>query len=433
MEESKPSALRGLRVIELISREATAGTGKYLGDLGADVIVVEPPNGSPLRLMPPFVDDVADPNKSLRWWSTSTSKRSIVLDFYDDPECQKQLTNLIATADFVIEGESGEGLNTLGLNPTQQMHLNPGLIWVSITPFGRGGPRASGPATDLTLMAGGGPVWSCGYDDHSLPPIRGQGYQSFSIGMMFAVIGALTALSFRRKSGRGQLVEVNLNAACNVTTELASQQWLIAKAEVQRQTGRHANVKPSSPIQVLCGDGRYATTGVPARTVKQFQELVAWLEELSLLHEVPEWFFLKAVADGEWTPENIERDVDPVSVATFAAARAGLVTLARHLSVQEFFESAQSRGFQVGAIYAPEEAFENKHFVARDFQYPVMHDELAQTIRYPGAPFKMSATPWEIWRRPPLLGEHSAEVLDEILGYSTEQSGSISEKTTSDQ
>lgn len=112
-------------------------------------------------------------------------------------------------------------------------------------------------------------MWSCGYDDHAVPPIRGQGYQAFNIGAMFSVIGTLAAVSYRNQSGQGQLLEVCLSAACNVTTEAASVFWLIEQAEVQRQTGRHAAITPTAPVQVLCRDGRYATTGVLPRTAKK--------------------------------------------------------------------------------------------------------------------------------------------------------------------
>src|SRR5206468_895378 len=141
------------------------------------------------------------------------------------------------------------------------------------TPSGRGTTRADEAATDLTLLAGGGPVWSCGYDDHALPPVRGGGNQAYHIGGHHAVMALLVALLERERSGRGQLVDVNIHAACNVTTELATYEWLVARATVQRQTGRHASTTRSSPTQVRCADGRHANTGVPPRTPEEFGRL----------------------------------------------------------------------------------------------------------------------------------------------------------------
>jgi crotonobetainyl-CoA:carnitine CoA-transferase CaiB-like acyl-CoA transferase len=301
----------------------------------------------------------------------------------------------------------------MGIDPIEQMKSHPSLIWVSATWFGRRGPRARDPATDLTLSAGGGPVWSSGYDDHTIPPIRGEGYQTGNLGAMYTVVVTLAAVSYRRRTGRGQLVEVNVNAATNVSAEASQYEWLVAKKEVFRQTGRHAKVgQPSPPVQVLCSDGRYATTGTLPRTPRQFQVLVDWLEELDLFDDVPEAFFLKLAAEGaNSAPTNVERDRDPISAAAFGAAREALFVIASHLPAQEFFTGGQRRGITVAAVFSPEEAFENEHFVARGFQETVVHEELDREIRYPGAPFKMQKSPWRIASRPPLLGEHNEEVL----------------------
>src|SRR5205823_10483606 len=101
-------------------------------------------------------------------------------------------------------------------------------LMVSITPFGQTGPRSDEPATDLTLLATGGPVWSCGYDDHSLPPVRGGGNQAMHTGGHFAVMSLLVAVIAREAGGPGQHIDVNLNAAANVTTAFASYAWLAA-------------------------------------------------------------------------------------------------------------------------------------------------------------------------------------------------------------
>jgi len=87
------------------------------------------------------------------------------------------------------------------------------------------------------------------------------------------------------------------------------------------------------------------------------------------------------------------------------------VHIAEHIPAVDFFEGAQRRDLQVGLVLAPEEAFENEHFVARGIQVSVHHDELDRDVRYPGAPFVMPRSPWSISHRPPLVGEHQAEVL----------------------
>src|SRR5262249_35370140 len=274
------SALEGTRVIEL-SHERTAWAGKLLADMGADVVLVEPPGGDPTRAWPPFADDVAGPERSLHWWHHQTSKRGIALDLDRAHGCDL-LRRLVARTDVVLEGEEPGRLAALGLDYADLAALRPGLVMASITPFGRGDPRRGEPATDLTLLAAGGPVWSCGYDDHSLPPVRGLGGQATNIGGHYAVLSVLTALLYRAASGEGQHVDVSLYHAANVTSEMASYHWLVQRTTVQRQTGRHAMEVQTLPTQVRCADGRYACTRVPPRRRHEFARLVAWIEALGI-------------------------------------------------------------------------------------------------------------------------------------------------------
>ena len=192
--------LQGLRVIELAS-EGGAFAGKMLADLGADVIVVEPPGGHRTRTYGPFVDGRdGDPEASLWWWYYNTSKRSVVIDL-DTARGRQDFSNLVATADVVVEAEPPGRLAAFDLDHPRLRGVTPSLIWVSVTPFGRRGSTTDVPMTDLTILAGGGPVWNCGYDDHRLPPVRGGGNQAFHVASTFAVMGALTALLARDQTG----------------------------------------------------------------------------------------------------------------------------------------------------------------------------------------------------------------------------------------
>src|SRR5262249_24074387 len=149
------------------------------------------------------------------FWHYNTSKRGITLDLAT-LRGRELARELIARVDVVLEGEDPGRLESLGLVATDELARRRELVWTSITPFGRNAPRAGEPATDLTLLAGGGPAWSCGYDDHSLPPVRGGGNQAYHTGGHNAVIALLAALLERERSGLGQLVDVNVHAACNV-------------------------------------------------------------------------------------------------------------------------------------------------------------------------------------------------------------------------
>ena len=407
--EASTGALTDLRVIELAS-ERIAFAGKLLADMGADVILVEPPEGDPSRHYPPFLDDRPGEDRSLYWWHYHTSKRGIVLDLERDEE-RRSFQRLIATADVLLESEPPGRLAALGLDYPDLSRHRAELIQVAVTPFGRDDPKSELPVTDLTILAGGGPVWSCGYDDHSLPPVRGLGDQGYNTGCHYAVMSTLTALLHRFASGRGQFVDVSLHAAANVTTEAATYAWLVKRDTVQRQTGRHAAVQPTGETQVLCADGRYANTGVPPRTPREFSAMLGWVRELGLEAEFPEAVFLEMGAswEGHFDLSLIGRD-DTVT-AIFGAGREALKLVASHVSADDFFIGCQHAGLPAGIIYAPEEAFEDEHFKARNFQVEVHHEDLERTFRYPGAPYQLPASPWRISRRAPKLGEHTDEVL----------------------
>ncbi len=215
--EDAPGPLAGIRVIELAS-EWTAYAGKLLADLGALVVLVEPIGGAPMRHYAPFAGDQPGPESSLWWWHYQTSKCGVTLDLHE-PDDRALFLRLVAAADLVLEGEAPGRLEAQGIDHSALRALDPALIWLSITPFGRDDPRAAEPATDLTLLAGGGPVWSCGYDDHELPPVRGGGNQALHTGGLHAVAAALAAVLYQQTSGQGQHVDVSLYAAANVTTE----------------------------------------------------------------------------------------------------------------------------------------------------------------------------------------------------------------------
>jgi len=403
--------LRDLRVVELAG-EYTGLAGRFFADLGADVVVVEPPGGAAARHLPPFVDDEPHPDRSLRWWSEAANKRSVVLDL-DAGVDRERLGALLGGVDVVIECESVARLEALELDPARELERHPGLVWVTITPFARRGPRADEPACDLTLLAGGGPVWSCGYDDHELPPIRGQGYQSHQMGAHFAAIGALAAIASSWGSIGAALEALDLNAAANTTTEIATYNWLTVQTVVHRQTGRHASAVPTEPLQVQCADGGFVTTGVPPRNPSQFSALAKWVTDLGLRDELPEVVFLEMASDPSVQLGAPEATAAVEATAVYSASRDAMNLIASRLPAIEFFLGAQQRDLPVGAVLSPEEAFENEHFVARGMQVPVEHPELDRTVLYPGAPFRLTRTPWRIVRRPPLLGEHTDEVLAE--------------------
>jgi crotonobetainyl-CoA:carnitine CoA-transferase CaiB-like acyl-CoA transferase len=405
------SALAGLRVVELVD-ERTVDTGRMLAELGADVVVVEPPGGSSLRDLPPFLGDEPGAERSLRWWAGAVGARSIVLDF-ERADDLDEFGMLLDGADVVVEGR-GHALDRWGAGWDALGRTRERLIWVSITPFGRESARAEEPTTDLTLLAGGGIVWNCGYDDHRVPPIRAHGNQAYNVGSWYATIGALTALAHRDRTGRGQLVDVNLDAACNVTCEQVTYNWLIAGIEMTRQTGRHAAAQPTAPVQVRCADGRYACTGVLPMLPHQFAALHAWLAELGLVERLPEAVFLELGAAREARIDIADIGSDPEAVSILGAARDAISLIASELSAYDFYVASQEHGFPAGAVMAPDEAFEDRHFVARGIQIEVDHESPSRTYRYPAPGLPVGAGLAEHRGRAPHVDEHGGAIRSEL-------------------
>ncbi|MCY4035886.1 MAG: CoA transferase [bacterium] len=404
-ENDLPGALAGIRVVELAG-EASAYAGLLLAGMGAEVIVVEPPGGHRTRGFEPFLDDEPGPDCSLWWWHYNASKLGVTLDL-DGEVDRDRFRSLVGTADVVLESERPGRLADLGIDHDGLRADRPELIWVSLTPFGRDGPRSEEESTDLTVLAAGGPVWSCGYDDHAIAPQRGGGNQGYQTGSVFAVLSAQTALLARDRTGRGQFVDVSLHAAANVTTEFASVQWLVAGEEVQRQTGRHAAVEPTTFTRALSADGIDVNTGFPPRSAREFSVVVEWMESLGLKDRFEEFFFLEMGARLEEDLHLSQVGQDPEVTAMFGAAREAVRFIAQNVTAYEFFTGAQERGLAVGIIYSPEEVLADPHFIERGFPVEVEHEDLGRSFTYAGAPYIAPKSPYRVRRRAPRIGEHN--------------------------
>jgi crotonobetainyl-CoA:carnitine CoA-transferase CaiB-like acyl-CoA transferase len=257
-------------------------------------------------------------------------------------------------------------------------------------------------------------VWNCGYDDHTIPPIRAHGNQAYNVGALYATVGALTALAHRDQTGRGQLIDVNLNAACNVTCEQVTYNWLVAGIVMTRQTGRHAAPVPTAPVQVRCADGRYACTGVLPVMPKQFAALHAWLAELGLLDRLPEAVFLELGAARTARVDISDIGADPEGASILAAARDAIALIASELSAYDFYVASQQHGFPAGAVVAPDEAFEDPHFVARGIQAEVDEPVLGRSYRLPAPGLPVSASLATRPTRAPHVDEHGDVIRAEL-------------------
>jgi len=407
-----PQALGGLRVLE-IGDEKTQLTGKLFADLGAEVILVEPRDGSRCRQVGPFYEDVADLNRSLYFWTYNTNKRSITLDI-GSPEGKVIFKELSKGVDIVIESGSPGFMSGLGLGYEDLSEEGSHLIYCSITPFGQSGPWRDMKATDLTLMASGGQMGVCGYDlvdDPLDTPIAPGGGNAWHIGANYAFVAILIALVNRDRRGIGEHIDLSVHEAVALCTEGAFPDYVITGKNRKRQTGRHASMNGSPNIQNLCGDGKYANCFMPRVKLEEFMVLREWLDEHGLAGDLMEDKYLDLDVLATAMPQLLE------------SVRA----LCKKLTSDEIYHGGQTRGLQWTAVRAPSDLLEDEHLRDRGFFVEVEHPELGESFTYVGAPYIFHETPWRIRRRAPLLGEDNVFVYHKQMGLPIEELSTLSD------
>jgi len=408
MPLTSPAIFDDLRVLELtgiIGQQC----GKLFADMGADVVRIEPPGGAEARRVGPFLDDLPHADRSLSFWHYNTNKRSITLDL-GSAGGRSILGELVRSADVLIEDAPPGRMSALGLAYENLTALKPDLIMLSITPFGQTGPYRDFLSSDLISLALGGPLWSCGYDDHSLPPVRPYTDAAYQIASHYAFVGALAALVQRQADGGGQYIDVSMHEACHDTTEGAMPNYYFGGLRVLRQTGRHAAAMQTQQVIFPCADGKEVFTRVPTEP-GVWKRLVDWLDEAGLACDLQEERF----SDPSYRQEQMSHIID--IVAAFSAAN----------SAEDLFAGAQERGLVWAAVRSPDEVVHDVHLKARGFFERVEHPELGRSFKYPGAPYRFQETPWSLRRRAPLLGEHNEEVYCRGLGFSRSELSALRE------
>ncbi len=378
-------ALAGYRVLDLTDQRG-AYCGKLLADLGADVVKVEPPAGDPARHRGPFYQDEPGPDRSLLFWALNTSKRSITLDLSNPAEA-RLLGRLAASADAFIENHGQGDMEALGLGYEALRSLNPGLVYTSITPFGQDGPRRYWRGPDIVVQAMGGLMHICGYPDGT--PVRVAGSQAYYAGSLYACVATLIALYHRELTSEGQWIDVSMQEAIALVTQPTTQ-FFDLKQEVTTRLGTDG---PRLGRFWPCQDG-YISAGSFRRPQARERGL-RWLESRGLAGELtePEW-------------QGPEREAELA-----ARVEEGVLALVRTLPRAEIEEESRRFDLWISPLHWPGDVVEDSHLRARGFFVPVEHPELGATVLYPGAPYRLSETPWRLAGRPPLLGEHNDEIL----------------------
>ena len=396
--------LAGLRVVELCD-ELGQYAGKLLADMGADVVKVEPPGGSSARTVGPFAKDIPAPDRSLNFWYHNTNKRSAVLDFETAAGRQAWLA-LAARADVVLEDRRPGALDALGLGYGDVSSGNPGLIWCAVTPFGQSGPWRDRQVTDLVALALGGPMMMNGYDAEDAPgapPIRGHGDQAYNTACQHALHGILAALLHRDRSGEGQYIDCAMHEALSQTVEVGMPYWLYKRTDVTRQTARHAAAKRTEPWLFTAKDGRDLILFGVGRDNASWRELKKWFQASGFGQKFDEERFddPQRRQPGRGSPEAAEIMAE---VARFIAAH----------DAEYIYRGGQERDQAWGVVRSPDETLADPHWHDRGHFAGITGEGLPGPVLMPGAPYIFSATPWELRRAAPRLGEHTAEVLAEL-------------------
>lgn len=405
--QGQQGLLEGYRVLDLTD-ELGWLTGKIMGDLGADVIKVEKPGGDPGRNIGPFYHDIPHPEKSLTWWTYNNNKRGITLDI-TVPSGRDLFLRLAEKADFIIEGFPPGYLEEIGLGYGKLHQLNPGLILVSITPFGLSGPYSNYRASDLEIMAASGLLTLFGSPDR--PPVRVAVPQSYMWAGMSAAMGALIANYYRGVSGRGQHVDLSGQASCLWAVTPAQANWDVLEKDLTRDgefiTGRSTTGAKMRAIYP-CRDGYInfiVYGGVAGRATNK--ALVAWMQEDNMAPQ----FLLDKVWDTFNIATVTQEEIDEIEkpIAAFLATK----------TKAEFFENAIKRRMLGYPVATAADIASDPQLKARSFWQEIEHPELGVKITYPGGFGKFSGAPCGIRKRAPLIGEHNQEVYREELGLSS--------------
>src|SRR3989475_6430938 len=389
-----PGNLDGTRVLDL-TREPGFFAGKLLGDLGADVVKVEPPGGDPARRRPPFWGGIADPERSLLWLAMNTSKRGVTLDLAR-PRGRALFLELAARADAVLETEP-----TPDLGWPELRAQNPRLVHVALTPFGETGPRAGWRGSDLTVTAMSGNLYSTGDPDRA--PVRCSLPVSYYHGGIEAAVGVVFALLARERTGEGQHVDVALQEAMvmpNIGTaamfKLTGNRGARAGAFMRQERSVAREIWP-------CRDGfvSFALRGGPAR-IPRLVAMVKYMDESEMAPPV--------LKERDWKSYNhnllTQAEVDEM--------KAAFVAFFASKTKAELYRAALERKLMLAPVNDPPAILASAQLAAREFFVDVDYPHLGGRLRHPGVVARLEPAGVGLRRRAPRIGEHNAEVFGEL-------------------
>jgi crotonobetainyl-CoA:carnitine CoA-transferase CaiB-like acyl-CoA transferase len=408
--QNSESLLAGYSVLDLTDDKGLL-CGAVLGDLGTDVVKIEPPGGDPARNIGPFYKDIPHPEKSLFWFYTNLNKRGITLNL-EVGEGREIFKELVAKADAVIESFEPGYLDSLGLGYSELEKVNPGIVMTSITPFGQKGPYAHFKATDLVGLSLGGMVRIFGEPNE--PPCRISLPQFYYLGSLHAAAGTMMALYHRDLTGEGQWVDVACRDAVVKSLMIVSSFWELNRVNAKGIGGWIITPRPKPLGDLLtrriweCKDGHVVLMlagGAQPGMVASSRALAELANENGMAVELTDYDWRTWNA-ATMTQEEADRIFKPL--ADFLKTK----------SKAELFDEAVKRSILLAPVQHIGELIASPQLKERGFWVEVDHPELGGTITYPGFPMKISGLSYRPQRRAPLIGEHNEEIYMGELGRS---------------
>ena len=394
-------ALSHIRVLDLSRVLAGPWCAQNLADLGAQVIKVERPGaGDDTRHWgPPFAKDPngQDTTESAYYISINRNKKSITLDI-STPEGQAIVRDLVKTSDVVIENYKVGQLAKYGLDYLSLCAIKPNLIYCSITGFGQSGPYQHRPGYDFILQGMGGFMSITGEADH----LPGGGPQKAGVAIvdlftgMYASSAILAAVIHRDRNGEGQYIDMALLDTQVAMLANISSNYLCSGVSPHRWGNAHPNVVP------------YQT----------FQTSDSWII-VAVGNDSQFRNFVK-VGNREALADDPRFATNPARIEHRAALIPLLVEMVKEKTKAQWITLLEAAGVPCGPINNLQEVFENEQVIARGIEMHVPHPT-AGTMKLVASPMRLSKTPVEVRMPPPLLGQHTDEVLRDELGMSASQ------------
>jgi benzylsuccinate CoA-transferase BbsE subunit len=386
---ARSGALEGIRVLDLTVNYA-AYAGRLLADLGADVIRVESPAGSPVRTLAPR-PAAGDPSVNYAHAFLDAGKRSVVIDLAQ-PAGRDQFSRLAATSDVVIHAPAP---GSDAIDPARLRTANPKLVVASISPFGLDGPRAADTAGDLGLLAAGGLLSLGGYQDSE--PIAVAGGQAQLASGIFAAVAVLAALCSREQSGEGAWLDISGQECVAFALEDAVPEWYIAHRR-RRRFGDAAREAGSGIYP--CRDGYISILAGRLGTAKAFAALTRWVAESGCEGSA-------ALLEPRWQDFRYRQSAE--GIARFAEIFG---TFCRTRGKQDLYREGQARQIAIAPVNTIADLLADPQLSANAYFRPQHDPASGRDLLFPGAPYRLSRTPATIRAPAPALGAHDREILE---------------------